>query len=142
MLTYGQRRSETTVDGGDEAHGAHGRAASSLLDVVLVGDKVAEAKAESALILAIFALAALFLLLDDGRDLLLVDDGGRLLGEVDIGTSVGGRRRGGRGDERGALIPHELDELVLEVAGGRDDLVEVVSPSDEDTLVTLSDDGC
>lgn len=38
------------------------------------------------------------------------------------------------------MVPNELDEFVFQVASDRNDLVEVVSPSDEDTLVALAND--
>lgn len=35
------------------------------------------------------------------------------------------------------MLPHELDELLLEVPARRDDVVQGIRPDDEDALVTL-----
>ena len=76
------------------------------------------------------------LLLDSCRHLCLDHEGGRLLGKANI-ERVG---RECRRYERAALVPNELDEFVFQVASDGNDLVEVVSPSDEDTLIALADD--
>jgi hypothetical protein len=41
--------------------------------------------------------------------------------------------------ERSALVPDKLDELIVEVATSRNNVVEVVCPNNENALVTLVD---
>ncbi len=138
MLTDRKRRRDTAVERCKQTSGPLCRTVSSLLHIFLTGVEVAESKVTGPLLslLVYSPLAALDLLLGDGGDLRLIDDLVGLLIEVNGGAD--GRGNSGReGGEVGSLVPHELDELVLKVPTGRNDVVEIVCPHDQHTLVTL-----
>lgn len=124
-LTERERARQTRVEGSKQTLRSPCRALCSLLDVLLGRDEVAQAETTAAPFVALFLLprAVLLLLLCHRGDLLLIDDRRCLFGQVDVGAHIGRGCGGGEGGKRRALAPDQLDQLVLEVAAGGDDLV-------------------